>query len=276
MIGGLTFWGCPIRSLLRLAGGDLNALVGLAGLLAGIGIGAVFLRYGFDTGRTRPVHPISGLVLPAIAFALLVGLILSRDSLPGTRPALAASLGAGVIIGVLAQRSRFCIMSSFRNVFIMRDTLFVKGVAALVAVALLVNYALGNVSWGFVGQPLAHSRHLWNLVGMAVAGLSFTLAGGCPARQLIRNGEGDLNAAAFVLGMFSTGIAAHRLNLYPGADIVLPVVTVTGGPNPLGKGATVVAGVITLLIAAAGTVASRRRFSAGRLGSNKSDPRVTG
>lgn len=33
MIGALAFLGCPLRMVLRLAGGDLNAVVGLAGLL---------------------------------------------------------------------------------------------------------------------------------------------------------------------------------------------------------------------------------------------------
>lgn len=42
MTGALVFLGCPWRAILRLAGGDLNAIVGLAGLSAGIGVGAWF------------------------------------------------------------------------------------------------------------------------------------------------------------------------------------------------------------------------------------------
>ena len=34
MIGALAFLGCPLRMVLRLAGGDLNAVVGLAGFAA--------------------------------------------------------------------------------------------------------------------------------------------------------------------------------------------------------------------------------------------------
>lgn len=37
MIGALVFLGCPWRALLRLAGGDLNAILGLLGLAVGIG-----------------------------------------------------------------------------------------------------------------------------------------------------------------------------------------------------------------------------------------------
>ena len=39
MIGALVFLGCPLRMVLRLGGGDLNALVGLLGFIAGIAIG---------------------------------------------------------------------------------------------------------------------------------------------------------------------------------------------------------------------------------------------
>ena len=46
MIGALVFLGCPWRALLRLAGGDGNAIAGLIGLTAGVGIGTLFFRQG--------------------------------------------------------------------------------------------------------------------------------------------------------------------------------------------------------------------------------------
>jgi len=39
MIGGLVFLGCPWRAYLRLAGGDFNAIAGIAGLAVGVSIG---------------------------------------------------------------------------------------------------------------------------------------------------------------------------------------------------------------------------------------------
>ena len=42
MIGSLMFLGCPFRMILRLAGGDLNALLGLAGFACGILVGVFF------------------------------------------------------------------------------------------------------------------------------------------------------------------------------------------------------------------------------------------
>src|SRR5690606_10206537 len=51
MIGGLVFLGCPLRMILRLANGDLNALVGLMGYIAGIFIGVQFLKKGYSLGK---------------------------------------------------------------------------------------------------------------------------------------------------------------------------------------------------------------------------------
>jgi YedE family putative selenium metabolism protein len=91
---------------------------------------------------------------------------------------------AGAVIGVLAQRTRFCTMGSIRDVILMGDTHLISGIGALLVVAFITNLILGQVSFGFLGQPVAHSQHLWNFLGMTLAGLAFALAGGCPGRQL--------------------------------------------------------------------------------------------
>ena len=43
MIGALVFLGCPLRMVIRMGGGDLNAFVGLAGFAVGILIGIIFV-----------------------------------------------------------------------------------------------------------------------------------------------------------------------------------------------------------------------------------------
>lgn len=52
MIGALVFLGCPLRMVLRIGGGDLNAVVGLVGFAAGILVGIFFLNKGFSLKRT--------------------------------------------------------------------------------------------------------------------------------------------------------------------------------------------------------------------------------
>ena len=67
MIGALAFLGCPLRMVLRIGGGDLNAVVGLAGFTLGIFIGIQFLKRGFSLKRAYPVGKGEGGVLPLTA-----------------------------------------------------------------------------------------------------------------------------------------------------------------------------------------------------------------
>ena len=72
MIGALIFLGCPWRAMLRLAGGDWNAILGLIGLVIGITIGVGFLRAGFSLGRSHPARAPVGLVMPMLMIGLLM------------------------------------------------------------------------------------------------------------------------------------------------------------------------------------------------------------
>ncbi len=44
MIGSLAFLGCPLRMVIRMSAGDLNAWVALIGFAAGVGTGAFASR----------------------------------------------------------------------------------------------------------------------------------------------------------------------------------------------------------------------------------------
>lgn len=270
MIGALVFLGCPWRAYLRLGGGDWNALFGILGLFSGIGLGIVFLKRGFSLGRSQPTSPVVGWVMPAFVIVLLVLLItaplLGRDADgnpvgpiffsetgPGSQHApLLISLVAGLVIGFLAQRSRFCTVGAFRDVVLLRDMHLFNGIIALLAAAFLTNLALGQFKPGFEGQPVAHSNLLWNFGGMVLAGLAFTMAGGCPGRQVFLSGEGDADAAIFVFGMIVGAGVAHTFSLAsspagPGANgpamvviglIILTVIGLTMRETRAVKGVT--------------------------------------
>jgi len=258
MIGALAFLGCPWRALLRLTGGDLNAITGLAGLTLGVTMGVQFLKAGYNLGRSRTTHTAVGWIMPAMMIGLLLlrifapkvsenGAVFFSQSGPGAMYApLLIALGAGLIIGFFAQRTRFCTMGSIRDVLLMGDTHLVSGLAALVVVAFLMNLVLGQVSFGFFGQPVAHSQHLWNFLGMALAGLAFALAGGCPGRQLFLSGEGDGDAAVFVLGMIAGAGIAHNFALAGGPDNVAQ--GTVGGIGPYGMGAVILGLVVCVVV----------------------------
>lgn len=228
MIGALVFLGCPWRALLRLAGGDLNAIVGLTGLAAGIWIGTRFLKNGYTLGRTQAFSPAVGWVLPLMFAGLLTlmliaprpegadkgGVLFYSLKGPGAMHApVLVSLVVGLIIGAIAQRSRFCTMGAFRDLILFKQIHLFSGVIALVGAAFVTNLVLGQFHPGFLKQPVAHTLHLWNALGMVLAGLAFALAGGCPGRQLFLSGEGDADAGIFVIGMIVGAGLAHNFGL---------------------------------------------------------------
>lgn len=225
MAGALVFLGCPWRALLRLAGGDGNAILGILGLATGVFAGTRFFKAGFSLGRSQPQPWSAGGMIALAAVALLaariflqpdpeagyLGWLWASAKGPGAaRAPLLISLAGGLLIGILAQRSRFCTMGALRDLFLFRQIHLFSGVLAFVAVAFVANLALGQFKPGFEGQPIAHTGGLWNFLGMAVAGLAFALAGGCPGRQLILAGEGDGDSAIFVLGMLVAAGLAHN------------------------------------------------------------------
>lgn len=260
MIGALAFLGCPWRALLRLAGGDLNAILGLAGLIAGVAIGVQFLKAGYTLGRSYRTYSVVGWIMPAIMIGLLLLLVLRPEftkdgpiffsaSGPGSLHApLLISLGAGLLIGFVAQRTRFCTMGSVRDVILIRDTHLISGVIALLVMAFVANLVLGQVHVGFAPQPVAHSNHLTNFLGMALAGLAFALAGGCPGRQLFLAGEGDGDAAVFVLGMIVGAGFSHNFGLAGKPDSIVEGVLEVGGLSSAGVGAVILGLAVCLAI----------------------------
>ena len=223
MIGALVFLGCPWRALLRLAGGDGNAIFGLAGLVVGIWVGIFFIRSGYNLGRNQRTYPLVGWIMPLIMMGLFL-LLLFRPQLPsgavffssqgpGSQHApLFIALLVAMVIGFLAQRTRFCTVAAVRDVILIKDTYLFTGVISLLLAALVSNLILKQFQPGFQNQPIAHANQWWNLGGMVLAGLAFTLAGGCPGRQLFLSGEGDADAAVFVLGMIVGAGFAHNFD----------------------------------------------------------------
>ena len=217
MLLALVFLGCPVRAVLRLAGGDLNGITALAGVVVGAGVGILFLRNGFNLGRSAKTHAAAGWLMPVLMFGVLLlaiftpYFIFASETGPGAlHAALWVSLVVGLFVGVLAQRTRMCFVGGWRDLLMVRDTYLFSGIAAFFVGAIIVNAALGFVDWGFVGQPVAHDNHLWNFLGMALVGLGATLLGGCPLRQLILSGEGDSDAGATVLGLLVGAAVAHN------------------------------------------------------------------
>ena len=224
MIGILVFLGCPWRALLRLSAGDLSAIAGILGMIAGVLLGVFFIKRGFSLGASCKVSTITGLLFPIfmlvclelLVFSLYSSTPLLRFSSSGVGAAHAPvllSLLFGLLIGVLFQKSRFCSVAAISELVLFKSSYMLCGVLSLLVFAFITNLTLGFFHLGFSNQPIAHNDFVWNFLGMLLAGLSLTLSGGCPGRQLVLSGEGDSDAGVFVLGAFCGGAIAHNFSL---------------------------------------------------------------
>lgn len=258
MIGALVFLGCPLRMVLRMSAGDLNAYVALIGFAGGVATGSCFLKKGFSLGRAYETKPLSGAVLPVLLAALLVigvatGAYVASTEGPGSKHApLLLALMVALVIGALAQKSRMCFAGSIRDVILMKNFDLLSIIAALFVVMTIYNIATGNFHLSFSGQPIAHSQHLWNILGMYVVGFAAVLAGGCPLRQLILAGQGSSDSAVTFLGMLLGAAFAHNFNLVGSAAKAATATdaAVPGGPAMPGKIAVIVCIVLLFVIAA--------------------------
>ena len=254
MVGALVFLGCPLRMVIRIGGGDLNAVVGLVGFILGILLGIVFLKKGFSLGRAYKQSKVEGLTFPVmLTFGFILTFIgvtffASSESGPGSMHApWYIALGIGLIVGAIAQRSRLCMVGGIR------DAVMFKEFGLLAAFGCIILAVLGGnllraviegvpvstyIKFGFEGQPIAHNEWLWNLLGMTVVGWGCALLGGCPLRQLILAGEGNSDSAITVLGMVAGAAAAHTLKTASSAD----------GTGVNGPVATIVCLVVLLIV----------------------------
>ena len=225
MVGALVFLGCPLRMVIRIGGGDLNAIVGLVGFILGILIGILFLKKGFSLGRAYKQSKVEGLTFPVM---LTFGFILTfigvtffavSEKGPGSMHApWYIALGIGLIVGALAQKSRLCMVGGIRDAVMFKEFGLLAAFVGILVAVLVGNLITSNLNFGFEGQPIAHTEWLWNLLGMTVVGWGCTLLGGCPLRQLVLAGEGNSDSAITVLGMVAGAAAAHTLKTASSAD----------------------------------------------------------
>ena len=246
MVGALIFLGCPLRMVIRMGGGDLNAFVGLAGFVVGILIGVVFLKKWFGLKRNYDVANLDGMVLPVVLVILFVLFFMAWPALsqyvadvkngvegaknttsfaistsgPGSMHApIFMALVIGLVVGALAQKSRMCMVGGIRDIVMFKNYNLILGFIGVFVAVLVGNIVLGNFK-GFAtqSQPIAHTDEIWNFLGMVIVGWGSALLGGCPLRQLILAGEGNGDSAVTVIGMLVGAAFAHNFALAGGAD----------------------------------------------------------
>ena len=142
-----------------------------------------------------------------------------------------------------------CMVGGLRDAFMLKDFHLLYGFVAIFVVTLVGNLAMGKFHLGFALQPIAHSAHLWNLLGMVLVGWGSVLLGGCPLRQLILAAQGNGDSAVTVFGMIVGAALAHNFGLAGNPDSKSEAgELIVGGISNAGKIAVVLGLVVMLVV----------------------------
>lgn len=217
IIGCSVFIGCPVKMIVRIAAGDIGALVGVAGLVCGIYIGLEFIEKGFQLGKATETPKASGYVLPGFMLFLLILAWLTPSFIGVSTKGGGAlhapfllSLGIGLLLGGWAQHTQFCITGGIARIFLWgpreimncpRSTGLLISLASFLGFALITSLLTGQFSFGLHGQPSSNESYGWAFMGMLLVGFGSVLIRGCPLRQLVAAGQGDTDAGVTVMGM---------------------------------------------------------------------------
>jgi hypothetical protein len=125
-----------------------------------------------------------------------------------------ASLGLGIVVGYLGQRSRMCSIGGLRDFVLVRDTGLLRGAGALL-VSAWVSFGIVRLISGSDGKtgliaagttPSAFTAVVAIVVGAIILGFVATLSGACPLRQHVLAGQGRVGAWAFLAGFYIAAV----------------------------------------------------------------------
>jgi len=213
--------------LLRFFVGIL--LIIMIGLITGVYIGIKFIDGGFSIGKPIQIPMINAIFIPALMILFLIVLIwepsfisLSTKGAGAEHAPFFLSLFAGLVIGALAQRTGFCITGGIARLFLWgpkelkgcpKTSGLLIGVVSFFLVALFASLLTGQFLLGLHGQPSSNESYGWSFLGMLMVGFGSVLIRGCPFRQVVLAGQGDLDAGAAVLGMLVGGALVQNWRL---------------------------------------------------------------
>ncbi|MES2481154.1 MAG: YeeE/YedE family protein [Pseudomonadota bacterium] len=130
------------------------------------------------------------------------------DPATATRWVVWGGLLLGLMLGAAGQATRFCVRGAIADLVIARSPGRLAGWLLAVMVAMLAVQALVALGLFDASRTLAWSPRLpWlsYVAGGAIFGFGMMLGGGCPQRNLVKSGSGDLRA---LVTLVVTAIAA--------------------------------------------------------------------
>ncbi len=239
-VGATVGIGCSIGSFFSgvpaLSGG---ALIFTAGMFIGVILALKYLiwemenRPGWSSGKSYTwlaAEPNKGQWQIYLGLMVLVAIIIIAYSHLKTNPVMTWFIVIAGLMGLISQRSRFCIVKSFRDPFMSGESQGSVGVIAGLIISLIGFTVIKYFGIGAMGESGMRAReltwvfpHFWAKAGIGgfIFGLGMTVAGGCAVGTLWRVGEGQVKLWFSALAMVLFMPFSNRF-LVPLIDGILP------------------------------------------------------
>jgi uncharacterized membrane protein YedE/YeeE len=239
-IGATVGIGCSIGSFFSgvpaLSGG---ALVFTFAMFAGVILSLKYLiwemenRPSWSSGKSYTylaVTPDKGRWQVILGFVVVVLIAIMSYSYASTNMVMAWFILISGLMGLISQRSRFCIVKAFRDPFMSGEAHGSEGVIAGLVVSLVGFTAIKVFGLGSISELSLRARemtwvfpHFWAKAAMGgfIFGLGMTIAGGCAVGTLWRVGEGQIKLWFSALGLILISPLSNAF-IVPAVDSVLP------------------------------------------------------
>jgi len=182
------------------------------------------------------------------------------------------AFAVGAAAGFLMHRSGFCLVSPFRDYFLLDDRLPARNLLlAVVASMALFEGARRLGLLAFYPFPMVGSPSVSHLVGGGIFGVGMVLAGGCVVGVLYRMGAGNLVAATAFLGLLA-GSAAYA-EIHPAWTAVRMAGILSWGWSTIPQGLGIDPGIAVLAVAVPSVALFLRWKKTGMWSRRGSSPR---
>lgn len=238
-IGATVGIGCTIGSFFSgvpaLSGG---AIIFTIGLFIGVIIALKYLLWEMEkfpkwsSGKSftfLAAGPKKGNWQIIVGIIVVIGVGVLAYTYSGTNLAMTWFIIIGGLMGLISQRSRFCIVKSFRDPFMSGESHGAVGVMAgllvgLVGFTAIKMFGIGAEDVGVRAREMTWVfPHFWvkAAVGGLIFGIGMTIAGGCAVGTLWRVGEGQFKLWLSALGFLLIS-PISKLFIVPVFDEILP------------------------------------------------------
>lgn len=239
-VGASVGIGCSIGSFFSgvpaLSGG---ALVFTAGMILGVIVSLKYLLWEMENRPTwssgksytfLAAKPEKGKWQQIAGAVVVVIVAIVAYLYSNSNPVMSWFIIIAGLMGLISQRSRFCIVKSFRDPLMSGESHGTVGVIAGLAISLIGFTAIKYFGIGAAGDTALRAREMtwvfgnfWakGLIGGLIFGLGMTVAGGCAVGTLWRMGEGQIKLWFAALGFILISPLSNKF-IVPLIDSVLP------------------------------------------------------